>query len=84
MNDVKVKLDNVHKLLKKHVSFVEDVHAVDVDSDRDNEEDVNFITSTSFQNQRFRNQGDNIKFYGNEHKSKYNKCSQYQKSYNNT
>ena len=44
MDDVKAKLDSVHKLLKKQVSFAEDVEVVDVDSDRDEEEDVNFIS----------------------------------------
>ncbi|KAF2620139.1 hypothetical protein F2Q68_00039196 [Brassica cretica] len=34
MDDVKAKLDSVHKLLKKQASFAEDVEAVDVDNDR--------------------------------------------------
>ncbi|KAF3539554.1 hypothetical protein F2Q69_00022596 [Brassica cretica] len=51
MDDVKAKLDNVHKLLKKQVSFAEDVEAVDVNSDKDFEEDVNLISGTGF---RFR------------------------------
>ena len=53
MDDVKAKLDSVHKLLKKQVSFAEDMEAVEINSDGDLEEDVNFISDTSFQNQRF-------------------------------
>ena len=34
MDDVKAKLDSVHKLLKKQASFAKDVEAVDVDNDR--------------------------------------------------
>ena len=37
--DVKTKLDSVHKLLKKQISFAEDVEVVDVDSDMEEEED---------------------------------------------
>ena len=44
---VKAKLDSVHKLLKKQVSFVE---AVDVDSNMDDEEDMNFVSGSGFQN----------------------------------
>ena len=50
LDDVKAKLDSVHKLLKKQVSFAEDVEAVDVDSDIDGEEDVNFVSGSGFQN----------------------------------
>ena len=46
MDDVKAKLDSVHKLLKKQVSFAEDIEAVDVESDREFKEDVNFISGT--------------------------------------
>ena len=45
--DVKAKLYSVHKLLKKQVSFADDMEAVDVNSDRCFEEDVNFISGTS-------------------------------------
>ena len=45
MDDVKGKLDSVHKLLKKQVSFVDDV---DVNSDGDFKEGVNFISGTGF------------------------------------
>ena len=41
LDDIKAKLNSVHKLLKKHVSFAKDV---DVDSDKNDEEDVNFIS----------------------------------------
>ena len=58
LDDVKPKLDSVHKLLKKQVSFAEDVEVVDVDSDRNDKEDVNFISGTGFQNQRSGNQSD--------------------------
>lgn len=54
MDEVKAKLDIVHQLLNKYVSFTEDVE----------EEDVNFISGTSFQNQRSGNQGGNMNFYG--------------------
>ena len=56
IDDVKAKLDSVHKLLKKQVRFAEDVEAVDVDkaidfdSDIDEDEDVNFVSGTGFQN----------------------------------
>lgn len=46
----KAKLDSVHKLFKKQVSFAEDVEAVDVDSDMDEEEDLNFVIGSGFQN----------------------------------
>ena len=48
LDDVKAKLDSVHKLLKKQVSFAEDMEAVDVNSDEDFEEDMNFISGTDF------------------------------------
>ena len=43
LDDVKPKLDSVHKLLKKQVSFAEDVETIDVNSDKNDEGDVNFI-----------------------------------------
>ena len=52
LDDVKAKLHSVHKLLKKQVSFEEVTEAVEINSDRDLEEDVNFISGTCFQNQR--------------------------------
>ena len=83
LDDVNAKLDSVHKLVKKHVSFVEDIKAVDVDSDRNDEEDVNFISGTGFQNQRSGNQSGYNNSYGNGQKSGYNQSSQYQKPYSN-
>ena len=44
LDDVKPKLDSVHKLLKKQVSFAEDVETIDVNSDKNDEGAVNFIT----------------------------------------
>ena len=52
MEDVKAKLESVHKLVKKQVFFTEDVEAVDVNSDMEEEEDVNFVSGLGFQNQR--------------------------------
>ena len=63
-DDVKTKLDSVHKLLKKQVNFAEDVEAVDVDSDIDGKEDVNFISGSVFQNQRSGNQSGYINSFG--------------------
>ena len=77
LEDVKTKLDSVHKLLKKHVSFAEDAEAVDADSDMDEEEDVNFVSGSGFQNQRSENQSGYINSYGNGQKSGYNQSSQY-------
>ena len=56
LDDVKAKLDSIHKLLKKQVSFAEDMKAVEINSDGDLVEDVNFISGTSFQNQMPGNQ----------------------------
>ena len=72
---VKAKLDSVHKLLKKQVSFAGDVEVVDVDSDMDEEEDVNFITVSGLQNQRSGNQSEYRNSYGNGQKSGYNQSS---------
>ena len=83
LDDVKAKLDSVHKLLKKHVSFAEDGEAVDVNSDRNEEEDVNFISGTGFQNQRSGNHSGYINSYGNGQKRNYNQSSQYHKPYIN-
>ena len=65
LEDVKAKLNSVHKLLKKKVSFAEDVEAVDVDSDMGEEEDVNFFSGSDFQNQRSGNQSGYRNSYGN-------------------
>ena len=65
MDEVKAKLDIVHQLLNKYVSFTEDVE----------EEDVNFISGTSFQNQRSGNQNGYINSYGNGQGSNFNQSS---------
>ena len=75
MDEVRVKLDNVHKLLRKQACLVEDADVVDTE-DRV-EEDVNFIGGTGIQ--RSGNQNGN--FYGNGQKSNFNQSSQYQKPY---
>ena len=61
MDEVKAKLDSAHKLLNKKVSLAQDVEAVNVNSDKGDKEDVNFISSTDFHNQRSENQGGKIK-----------------------
>ncbi|KAF2549174.1 hypothetical protein F2Q70_00023261 [Brassica cretica] len=58
MDEVKAKLDSVHKLLKKQVSFVDDAEAVE---GRAEEEEVNYIGGAGFQG----NQGGNRNSYGN-------------------
>lgn len=83
MYEIKAKLDSVHKLLKKQFSFLEDVEAVDVDNDKGDEEDVNFISGIGFQNHRSGNQSGNINFHSNGQRGNYNQSSQYQKSYCN-
>ena len=75
LEDVKAKLDNVHKLFKKQVSFAQDVEAVDVDSDMDEEEDVTFVSGSGLQNQRSENQSGYRNSYGNGQKSRYNQNS---------
>ena len=84
LKDVKAKLDSVHKLLRKQVSFAEDVEAVDVDSDMDEEKDVNFVSGSGFQNQRSGNQSGYRNSYCNGQKNEYNQSSQYQKPYSST
>ena len=64
MAEVKAKLESVHKLFKKQVSFAEDVEAIVVDSDRGDDEDANYISGSGFQSQRFGNQSGNINFNG--------------------
>ena len=65
MDDVNAKLDSVQKLLKKQVKFPEDAEVVDLSSDGDFREDVNFISGTDFQNQKPRNQSGYKNFYVN-------------------
>ena len=79
LDNVKAKLDSVHKLLKKQVNFAEDLEVVDVDSDIDGEEDVNFVSGSGFQNQRSGNQSGYRNSFGNEQRSGYNQSSQHQK-----
>ena len=76
MDEVKAKLDSVHKLLKKQVSFVEDAEAVE---GRAEEEEVNYIGGTGFQGSG--NQGGNRNSYGN--RGNFNQSSQHQKPYSN-
>ncbi|XP_033146805.1 uncharacterized protein LOC108871974 [Brassica rapa] len=46
MDEVKVKLDSVHKLLRKQVCLVEDTEAVNTEGRAEEEEEVNFIGGT--------------------------------------
>ena len=75
MDEVKAKLDSVHKLLRKHGCLVEDAEAVDTEGRGEVEEDANFISGTRFQ--RSGNQNGN--FYGQI--SNFNQSSQQQKPY---
>ena len=75
LDDVKAKLENIHKLLKKHVSFAKDIEAVDVNSDGDLEEDVNFISGIGFQNQKPGNHSGYRNSYGNRQRSNFNQSS---------
>ena len=49
MDEVKAKLDSVHKLLRRQVCLVEDAEAVDTEGRAEVEDDVNFISGTRFQ-----------------------------------
>ena len=62
MDEVKAKLNSVHKLLRKQVCLVEDAEAIDTEG-RAEEEEVNFIGGTGFQGSG--NQGGNINSYEN-------------------
>ena len=46
MDEVRAKLDSVHKLLRKQACLVDDAEAVDTDGRSEVEEDVNFIGGT--------------------------------------
>ena len=83
LDDAKAKMDSVHQFLKKQVRFAEDIEAVEINSDGDREEDVNFISGTCFQNQRPGNQSGYINSYDNGQRSKFNQNSQFQKPYSN-
>ena len=48
MDEVKAKLDSVHKLLRKQAYLVEDAEAVDTKGRVEVEEDVNLIGGTGF------------------------------------
>lgn len=72
-------MDSFHKLLKKQVSFTKDVEVVDVDNDKGDKANVNYISGIGFQSQRFGNQSGNRKFIGTVQRSNYNQDSQYQK-----
>ncbi|KAF2616536.1 hypothetical protein F2Q68_00039817 [Brassica cretica] len=69
MDEVKAKLDSVHKLLRTQVCLVEVAE----------EADVNFISGTGFQGSR--NQGGNRNSYGN--RGNFNQSSRNQKPYSN-
>ena len=63
MDEVKAKLDSVHKLLTKHVCLVEDAEAVDTEGRAEEEKEVNFIGGTGFQGSG--NHGGNRNSYEN-------------------
>ncbi|KAF2590177.1 hypothetical protein F2Q70_00038646 [Brassica cretica] len=63
MDEVKAKLDSVHKLLRKHSCLVEDADVVDAEDRVGVEEDVNFISGAGFQ--RSGNQNGIGNFYDN-------------------
>ena len=83
LDEVKEKLDGVHKLLMKQVSFVEvDTVGLDGDKEEEEEEDVKFVSGVGFQNQRYGNKSNNRNFNGLGQESNYNQNSQYQKPFN--
>ena len=83
LDEVKAKLDSVHKLLKKYFSFAEDMKAIEINSDGDLEEDVNFISGTGFLNQKPANESVYKNSYENGQRSNFNQSSQFEKSYRN-
>ena len=66
MDEVRAKLDNVHKLLRKQTCLVKDAEAVDTEGKAEVAEDVNIIGGTGFQ----RSGKQNGNFYG--HRSNFN------------
>ncbi|XP_024014751.1 uncharacterized protein LOC112088577 [Eutrema salsugineum] len=64
--EVKAKLDSVHSLLvgKKSVRFAQEVESFEPE-DAAEEEDVNFVSGSGFQGQRFGNQQGNRSYSGN-------------------
>ncbi|KAG2292704.1 hypothetical protein Bca52824_039373 [Brassica carinata] len=79
VDEVKAKLDSVHKLLRKQVCLVEEAEAVGTEGIAE-EADVNFISGTRFQGSG--NQGGNRNSYRN--RGNFNQSSQHQKPYSNT
>lgn len=77
MDEVKAKLDSVHKLLRKQACLVEHAEAVDTEGRSEVEEDVNFIGGTGF----YRSGNHNGNFYGQI--SNFNQSLQQHKLYNN-
>ena len=73
VDEVKAKLDSVHKLLRKQVSLVEDANVVHTEDRAEVEEDVNFISGTGFQGSG--NQSGNRNFNGNGQRSNFNQNS---------
>ncbi|XP_024014462.1 uncharacterized protein LOC112088416 [Eutrema salsugineum] len=95
--EVKAKLDSVHSLLvgKKSVRFAQEVESFEPEDEAE-EEDVNFVSGSGFQGQRFGNQQGNISYSGNysgnnqrstfnsnQNFSGYTPKSQYQKPFSN-
>lgn len=76
MDEVRAKLDSVHKLLKKQVCLMEAAKAVDEDDREAVEEDVNYISGTGFRGLETREE--HMNFYG---QISNFQNSQYQKSY---
>ncbi|KAG2307209.1 hypothetical protein Bca52824_026957 [Brassica carinata] len=81
MDEVKAKLDNVHRLLRKLICLVEDVEAVDGEDDSI-EEDVNFISRAGFQ--RFGNERGNRNFFGQRSYFNQNSEKPFNNNYNNS
>ncbi|XP_024011290.1 uncharacterized protein LOC112086553 [Eutrema salsugineum] len=71
--EVKAKLDSLHSLLvgKKSVRFAQEVESFEPEDEAE-EEDVNFVNGSGFQEQRFGNQQGNRSFSGNNQRSTFN------------
>lgn len=84
MAEVKAKLDTVHNLLKKHVSFTKGVETDEAAEKNEFEEDVKNFSKTGFQNWRFGNQQGNINFNDTSERCNFsnNQNSLYQNLYN--
>ena len=70
MDELKAKLDSVHKLLRKQACLFENAEAVDTEGKAEVEEDVNFIGGIGFQ----RSGNKNGNFY--RQRSNFNQSSQ--------